>query len=262
MKTILTTLNAKYIHTSLALRWLYVANKDHFDISFREYVAKEDIRKIAEDLLSADPDIIGIGIYIWNVRKSKDLISILKALKPELIIIVGGPEVSYEPEYFLNSMLIDFVISGEGEFVLGELLSALESNSPENRHIENTRNGDNHAIDIESVSFRGKINKTIAKANLEKLAALPSPYMLEEDREDMKNRIVYFETSRGCPYRCGFCLSSLEKGVRYFPMRYITENLEFVINNDKRCIKFLDRTFNLNKKHTRAIFGFLIEKYR
>ena len=262
MKTILTTLNAKYIHTSLALRWLYVANKDHFDISFREYVAKEDIRKIAEDLLSTDPDIIGIGIYIWNVHKSKDLISTLKTLKPELIIIVGGPEVSYEPEYFLNSMLIDFVISGEGEFVLGELLSALESNSPENRHIENTRNGDNHAIDIESVSFRGKINKTIAKANLEKLAALPSPYMLEEDREDMKNRIVYFETSRGCPYRCGFCLSSLEKGVRYFPMRYITENLEFVINNDKRCIKFLDRTFNLNKKHTRAIFGFLIEKYR
>jgi Fe-S oxidoreductase len=262
MKTILTTLNAKYIHTSLALRLLYVANKDRFDISFREYVAKEDIRKIAEDLLSADPDIIGIGIYIWNVRKSKDLISTLKALKPELIIIAGGPEVSYDPEYFLNSMLIDFVVSGEGEFVLGELLSALESNSPENKHIENKRNGDNHAIDIKSVSFRGKINKTIAKANLEKLTALPSPYMLEEDREDRKNRIVYFETSRGCPYRCGFCLSSLEKGVRYFPMRYITENLEYIINNDVRCIKFLDRTFNLNKDHTHAIFGFLIEKYR
>ena len=262
MKTILTTLNAKYIHTSLALRWLYVVNKDHFDISFREYVIKEDISKIANDLLSSDPDIIGIGVYIWNVDKSAELISALKTLKPELIIIAGGPEVSYEPEYFLNSMMIDFVVSGEGEFVLGELLSTLENNSPENRRIENWRNGDNAPIDIESVSFLGKINKTIAKANLEKLAALPSPYMLEENREDSKNRIVYFETSRGCPYGCGFCLSSIEKGVRYFPMNYITENLEYVINNDARCIKFLDRTFNLNKDHSRTIFNFLIEKYR
>ena len=279
MKTILTTLNAKYIHTSLALRWLYVANKDLFNISFKEYVIKENIRKIADDLLYSDPDIIGIGIYIWNVEKSAELISILKTLKPKLIIIAGGPEVSYEPEYFLNNMQIDFVISGEGEFVLGQLLST----------IENIHSEAHSSINIESVSYRGNISKTIAKADLEMLTALPSPYMLndskadmyspspdkastdldllssdmiERDSEDRKNRLVYFETSRGCPYQCGYCLSSLEKGVRYFPMRYITDNLEYLIKNNARRIKFLDRTFNLNKNHTREIFDFLIGQHR
>ena len=252
MKTILTTLNAKYIHTSLALRWLYVANKDNFDISFREFVIKDDVRKIADDLLSLNPDIIGIGIYIWNIDKSSQLTSILKTLKPELIIIAGGPEVSYEPEYFLDRMRIDFVISGEGEFVLGQLLSDLENRQP----------GDDSPINIKSVSCLNNISKIIAKADIEKLSALPSPYMLEMNNEDRKNRLVYFESSRGCPYQCGFCLSSLENDVRVFPMQYITDNLEFLINNNTRQIKFLDRTFNLNKKHIRAIFDFLIERFK
>ncbi|MDR2916279.1 MAG: B12-binding domain-containing radical SAM protein [Tannerella sp.] len=252
MKTILTTLNAKYIHTSLALRWLYVANKDRFDISFKEYVIKEDIDKIADDLLASEPDIIGISVYIWNVEKCGELISILKNRKPELIIIAGGPEVGYEPEYFLNNWRIDFVISGEGEFVLGELLSAIEKKT--STHLS--------FIDIECVSSRNKVNKTVAKADLKKLAGLPSPYMLEEDTAERKNRLVYFETSRGCPYQCGYCLSSLEKGVRYFPHEYIFQNLYYLINNDVRQIKFLDRTFNLNKNHTKAIFDFLIKKYK
>jgi len=252
MKTVLTTLNAKYIHTSLALRWLYVANKERFNISFKEYVIKEDTSNIADDLLASDPDIIGIGIYIWNVEKSAELISILKTRKPALIIIVGGPEVSYEPEYFLKSRQIDFVISGEGEFVLGELLSAIENNQSDN----------NILISIDSVSSHYQISRIVAKADLKKLAELPSPYMLEEDSTERRNRLIYFETSRGCPYQCGYCLSSLEKGVRYFPHDYIFRNLEYLINNDVRQMKFLDRTFNLNKNHTQAIFDFLIEKYK
>lgn len=252
MKTVLTTLNAKYIHTSLALRWLYVANKERFDISFKEYVIKEDIRKIADELLMSDPDIIGIGIYIWNVEKSMELISTLKTRKPTLIIIAGGPEVSYEPEHFLENRRIDFVISGEGEFVLGELLSALEKNP----------SGDLTRLTIDSVSSFRNISRISARADLEKLAQLPSPYMLKEDLPERKNRLVYFETSRGCPYQCGYCLSSLEKGVRYFPHDYIFQNLDYLIQHDARQIKFLDRTFNLNKNHTRAIFDFLIGKYK
>jgi len=266
MKTVITTLNAKYIHTSLAIRWLYIANKDRFDISFREYVIKEDIFKTASDLLSCGPDIIGIGIYIWNVEKSAELISILKSLKPELIIIAGGPEVSYEPEHFLNNMQIDYVISGEGEFVLGELLSALEYKLASHESISLNSEcifPENKAtINIEGVSYPDNISKTIAKADLEKLAELPSPYMLEVDMDDRNNRLVYFETSRGCPYQCGYCLSSLEKGVRYFPMDHILQNLDYLIKNNARQIKFLDRTFNLNKNHTKSIFEFLIKQYR
>ncbi len=252
MKTILTTLNAKYIHTSLALRWLYVVNRDRFDIAYREFVIKEDVSTIVEALLSEEPDVIGVGVYIWNVEKTKQFIELLKLRRPDLIIILGGPEVSFEPEYFVNHSAVDYVVSGEGEFVLGDLLAAIE-----NSDICNRLN-----IDLPSVSSKSKINKIPAKANIEELVKFRSPYTLKEDDADRKNRMLYFETSRGCPYSCAYCLSSLEKGVRYFPWEYLKENLTALIDGNVRQVKFLDRTFNLNKARTRIIFDFLIEKYR
>ncbi|HML65746.1 MAG TPA: DUF4080 domain-containing protein [Dysgonomonas sp.] len=247
MKVLLTTLNAKYIHTSLALRWLYVANKDKFDISFKEYVIKEEITTIVDDLLLQNPDVIGLSVYIWNVEKVKLLIDLIKEKSPQTIVIVGGPEVTYEPDYFVENWNVDYLISGEGEFVLGELLTAISTKS---KPI------------IDGVSKRGSVSKIVAKADLEKLASLPSPYQLEEDKENMKNRLLYFETSRGCPYQCQYCLSSLEKGVRYFPKHHIVDNLSYFIQSNTKQIKFLDRTFNLNKEHTRFVFDFLIDHYR
>ena len=248
MKTILTTLNAKYIHTSLALRLLYVANKEHFDISYREYVIKENAEKIATDLLSQCPDVICFAVYIWNTDQTKALISLLKEKKSSLIIIIGGPEVTYEPQFFIKCWNINFVISGEGEFVLGELLNA----------IENNKSTDN----IAGVSSSNNISKDIVKADINHLSLLPSPYMLEEDKESIKNKLVYFESSRGCPYLCQYCLSSLEKGVRHYPIEYVFSNLKYLIDNGAKQIKFLDRTFNLDKKRTLSIFNFLIKNYR
>lgn len=247
MKVLLTTLNAKYIHTSLALRWLYVANKDKFDISFKEYVIKEEVTTIVDDLLLQNPNVIGLSVYIWNVEKVKLLIDLIKEKSPQTIVIVGGPEVTYEPDYFVENWNVDYLISGEGEFVLGELLTAISTKS--------------EPI-IDGVSKRGSVSKIVAKADLEKLASLPSPYQLEEDKENMKNRLLYFETSRGCPYQCQYCLSSLEKGVRYFPKHHIVDNLSYFIRSNAKQIKFLDRTFNLNKEHTRFVFDFLIDHYR
>lgn len=247
MRTVLTTLNAKYIHTSLAIRWLYVANKDRFDLLFKEYTIKDDTGRIADELLSFHCEVIAISVSIWNVSQTGELIGLLKQKRPELIIIIGGPEVMYEPEFFLDQWPVDYVISGEGEFVLGELLEAVESGEP---------------FEIAGVSCRGRIDRTIVRADLHRLAKLPSPYDLPEDREDRQHKLVYFETSRGCPYQCRYCLSSLEKGVRYFPQEYIFENLSRLIAGDVRQIKFLDRTFNLNKIHTSAVFDFLIRQYR
>ncbi len=247
LKTILTTFNAKYIHTSLALRWLYVANKDKFDISFSEYTIKEDIKEISTEILKQSPDIVGISVYIWNVELSKKLVEQLKKQQPTLIIIVGGPEVSYEPAYFIENWDIDYLVSGEGEKVLGELLYALENNTD---------------VDIEAVSSRHKISDLTAKADLNVLETYDSPYNLEIDKADLKNRILYFESSRGCPYRCSYCLSSLEKGVRYFSEDYIKNNLKLLINSNVKRIKFLDRTFNLNPTHTAMVFDFLIGNHR
>ncbi|GAB6012131.1 B12-binding domain-containing radical SAM protein [Viscerimonas tarda] len=244
---ILTTLNAKYIHTSLALRLLYVANKDRFDISFREYVIKEDVAKIAADLLAQQPGIVCFAVYIWNVEQTRKLLSLLKEQDPRIITILGGPEVTYEPQYFIENWDVDFVVSGEGEFVLGELLDAIEHNKP---------------VDIQAVSFSGHISREIAKADLKRLELLPSPYILEADNDSRKNRLTYFESSRGCPYQCQYCLSSLEKGVRYYSQEYIFKNLKQLMDNGAKQIKFLDRTFNLNREHTLAIFDFLIKNYR
>lgn len=248
MKTVLTTFNAKYIHTSLALRLLYVANKEQHDISFKEYIIKENVDTVIQDLNLVMPDIVGISVSIWNVEKSRQLAQRLKEINPATIIILGGPEVMYEPDYFLKNWSVDFIISGEGEFVLGELLNAIELGelSP----------------NLNGVSHKGHISKFVVKANLSALAKLPSPYQLEEDKIDIKNRLVYFESSRGCPYQCQYCLSSLEKGVRYFPKEWLFENLKYLIDNGARQIKFLDRTFNLNKEHTLYLFNFLIENYR
>ena len=254
MKTILTTLNAKYIHTSLAIRWLYVVNKEKFNISFKEYVIKESIEKISSDIISENCKIVSIGVYIWNVNQTKLLVEKLKQANPKLIIILGGPEVSYEPEFFLNNWDIDYVISGEGEFILGELLDFIQNNT-------NNTNEDYHP-NISGVSSKHHISKYIAQADINLLITYPSPYQLQEDLPDLKNRLIYFESSRGCPYQCQYCLSSLEKGVRYFSDNYIRENLSYLIDNEVKQVKFLDRTFNLNKKHTKQIFDFLIHKYR
>lgn len=249
MKTILTTLNAKYIHTSLALRWLYVVNREQHDIDFIEYTIKESVDKIADDIISTNCAVVGISVSIWNVSQSRDLASRLKQLNPDIIIVVGGPEVSYEPKFFIDNWDIDFVISGEGEFVLGRLLDALQDMNIDD-------------VDIESVSSKRKISYKPAQAEIAELVKYPSPYQLERDDEDRKNRMTYFETSRGCPYSCQYCLSSLEKGVRYFPPEYVTDNLNFLINSNVRQIKFLDRTFNLNKKHTSLVFDFLLQNHR
>jgi len=247
MKTVLATINAKYIHTSLAMRLLYVAAKEHFDVSFKEYTLKEDVGKMAEDILLTGCDIAGLGVYIWNVQMLLQLVGLLKKRKPDLIIILGGPEVTYEPAFFLEQWPVDYIVSGEGEFVLCELLDAIR---------------EQQEVVIEGVSCHGKISGKAVQADLAKVAALPSPYTLPEDRTAMTNKVIYVETSRGCPFRCVYCLASLEEGVRFFPENYVFENLDYLIGNGARQIKFLDRTFNLNRHRTQAIFDFLINRYR
>ena len=247
MKIILATINAKYIHTSLAMRLLYVANKERFDISFREYILKEDVEKMADELLLTGCDIVGLGVYIWNVRQMDRLVRLLKEKRPDIIIILGGPEVTYEPAFFLDTRLVDYIVSGEGEFVLGELLDAIRAH---------------RVVAIEGVSSRDIISNTVVRADLEKVTALQSPYQLPEDREDMQNKVIYIETSRGCPYQCAYCQASLDKGVRFFPETYVFENLDYLIMNEARQIKFLDRTFNPDIRRTQAIFDFLISRYR
>ncbi len=247
MKTLITTLNSKFIHTSLSLRLLFVATKEKHDVDFKEYTIKDNIEHIVDDILESQSDIIAFSCYIWNIEYIQKVSFLLKQRKPHCIIIYGGPEVTYEPQYFLQNSSVDYIMSGEGEIVLDELLTALE------KHEE---------ICIPSVSYLNHISQEVACVDLSYIEKLDSPYVLPRDKANMSKRILYFETSRGCPFQCQYCLSSLEKGLRFFSEDYLKRQLDMICHSDVKTIKLLDRSFNAKTEHAIMILDYIFKNYR
>ena len=247
MKTLITTLNSKYIHTSLSLRLLYVSSyKDH-DVSFKEYTIKDSITHIVEDLISSQYEVIAFSCYIWNIEYIKEICSLLKQRNKDLIILLGGPEVTYEPEYFLEHYDVDYILQGEGEEIFPQLLKALENKED---------------INIPAISYKNHISKDVAMADLKYVESLDSPYQLECDKNDLSKRLLYFETSRGCPFMCQYCLSSLEKGMRFFSKDYLFNQLDYICHSDVKTVKVLDRSFNTDINHAIAILDYIFKHAR
>ncbi len=247
MKTLITTMNAKYIHKSLALRLLYVSSKEYIDVDFKEYTIKDSVEHIVEDILKQNIQIVAFSTYIWNVEMIIASSVALKQQNPDIIIILGGPEVSYDIDYFLDNYPIDYIISGEGEIVFRQLVEAISNDQK---------------VMIQGVStFDNRDYRQSELVSLDYIESLPSPYLIERDLSSMHNRILYMETSRGCPYRCQYCLSSLEKGLRFFSLEYLEKQIKAVCNQGVKTLKFLDRSFNAKSEHAIAIIDMLI-KYR
>lgn len=250
MKIIGTTLNAKYIHTNLALRFLKAYAEPEFNVEIIEYTIKDPVLNIVTDLMKHDPDVIGFSCYIWNMEQIKQISSLIKKIKPSVKIILGGPEVSYEPDYWMNEIkAVDAIVIGEGEATFKELLINIKNNMPFDK--------------IKGLVARVG-EEIITNERREKLCLneVPSPYHFDNDVQNLPSRITYFETSRGCPFNCQFCLSSLETGVRYFDRDSAKEDLLFLINNGVKTIKFMDRTFNTDRAYALDIFKFIIEHHR
>jgi radical SAM superfamily enzyme YgiQ (UPF0313 family) len=230
---ILTTLNSRFTHTSIALRYIYANMKELQDnTQILEFSINDAIQSIAEKLLIHEPDIIGIGVYIWNVSYVSELIHILKKIKPELNIILGGPEVSHEP-FRVDLNDADFFIQGEGDLAFYELCKKIiDKNQPQ--------------------------EKTI-KMTMPSLKEIALPYKYYTD-DDIKNRYVYVEASRGCPFECEFCLSSMDEKVRAFDLETLLEEFETLWQRGARNFKFIDRTFNLNMKTANRLLEFFLNK--
>ena len=232
---VLTTLNAKYIHAAFGLRYL-MANLG--ELQPRACLVEFDINQrpldIAEVLLAREPRIIGFGVYIWNVDETREVISAIKRVRPDITIILGGPEVSYELETQPIVALADYVITGEADLKFAEVCEQL-------------LHGERPA------------NKVIA-AELPDVAKLALPYFLYSD-DDIAHRVIYVEASRGCPFTCEFCLSSLDIPVRQFPLDTLLAQLQRLIDRGVRQFKFVDRTFNLNLNVSRALLQFFLERY-
>jgi radical SAM superfamily enzyme YgiQ (UPF0313 family) len=230
---LLTTLNARFAHTALGLRYLYANMKElQNDTQIVEFTINEQIQSIAEVILEQKPKIIGISVYIWNASETAQLIEILKKVAPDTVIVLGGPEAGYMP-HRVNFDNADYIVSGEGEVAFYELCrSILDGVTPPERFI---------------------------RAAMPDLKAISLPYKAYND-EDVAHRTIYVEASRGCPFECEFCLSSIDEKVRNFPLDELLEEFEILWNRGARSFKFIDRTFNLNMTFANRILDFFLSK--
>lgn len=232
---ILATINARYLHASFGLRYL-LANLGTLaaQAEILEFEIKQRALEIAERILSRKPRIVGLGVYIWNVTLTTEVVALLKRVNPELVVVLGGPEVSYETDSQRIAGLVDYVITGEADLKFAELCRAILSGEPP--------------------------SERIIAAGIPDVKQLALPYDLYSE-QDIAHRVVYIEASRGCPFSCEFCLSSLEIPVRQFALPELLEALKGLLRRGLKQFKFVDRTFNLNLTVSRAILEFFLEHY-
>lgn len=231
---VLATLNAKYIHASFGLRYLR-ANLGELRSRSRleEFIINQRPLEIAEKILVHEPRIVGLGVYIWNVTPTTELVALLKKVRPDLIVVLGGPEVSHETDQQEIVRLADYTITGEGDLAFAALCREL-------------------------LAGQAPSGKVIA-APLPDLASLALPYDEYTD-DDIAHRLIYVEVSRGCPFSCEFCLSSLDVPVRQFPLEPFLASLDRLLARGVRHFKFVDRTFNLNLAVSRRILEFFLAR--
>jgi len=245
MKVLLTTLNAKYIHTNLAIRLLYSLNRDWPGLEWREFTINQNRDEIAR--FCADFEVVAFSCYIWNITQTLEVARKIKTLNPSVKVLLGGPEVSYDWQDVIARPEVDFIITGEGETPFREFLYAW----PEVGHLAN----------LVQKTAEGEVRyfSNPVTFDLENYRHI-RPWQFDPP-EDLRSKVLYVETSRGCPYKCEFCLASLDNKVRYLPDEHIKQTLLHLMEHG-RVIKFLDRTFNMKRDFTIDIFSFILANHR
>lgn len=231
---VLATLNARYIHSAFGLRYLK-ANLGEFQdrCTIQEFTLESRPEDIVEILVAHSPKIVGFGVYIWNVVQTERVVALLKTVAPDLTVVLGGPEVSYELEDQAIVKLSDYVITGWGESSFRNLVDQLLcEQSP---------------------------TEKVIKGEQPKLDQIAMPYDLYTD-DDIKNRLLYVEASRGCPFKCEFCLSALDKTAWPFDLDLFLDYMDRLYQRGARHFKFVDRTFNLKVKNSIRILQFFLDR--
>ena len=248
MKFLLTAVNAKYIHSNPAIYSLRayagVTYEQHIELA--EYTINHSLQSILTGIYEKKPDVIGFSCYIWNIRMIEELLEELPKIMPRVPIWVGGPEVTYRAAEFLEQHpSVQGVMVGEGEATFLEVLRY---------YLEEPIS----LSQIAGIVYRDEKGRIIQNEprELTNLDRLPFLY---HNLEPFTNRIIYYETGRGCPYRCSYCLSSIDKTVRLRSFSVVREELQFFLDHQVTQVKFVDRTFNCNRKHAMDIWKYLIE---
>jgi len=248
MKVVLSTLNAKFIHSSFALKYLEAVCRPVCpEVVRKEYTINNELLTILSDLYQEQPAIVGLACYIWNIDMTLKLARLVKKVLPEAIIILGGPEVSYDSADMMKQhSCIDYIVQGEGEEILPALLRALQLKLPTH--------------DIAGLTYRNNTEVVVGEPQtITDLNTLPFPYC-DADIIPLKDKIIYYESARGCPFSCKYCLSSATAGVRFLSLERVYQDLQFFIRHNVRQVKFVDRTFNARKEHYLPIMRFLAQQ--
>ncbi|WP_053956192.1 B12-binding domain-containing radical SAM protein [Inediibacterium massiliense] len=247
MKILLTTLNSKYIHTTLSLRYLYEYCKDDFSMEIKEYTINHHTDYVLGEIYKGHYDLVCFSCYIWNIHNTLEIIRNLKKVRPDITIVLGGPEVSFDGKSLMEKEeQIDYIICGEGEETFRELLSFVVDKKGKKE-------------EIKGIVYRedNKVYENEARPLIQDLSIIPSPYsdgILEDE-----NKIIYYESSRGCPHNCKYCLSSTIRGVRFFPIERVKKDLKLFLEKKVKQVKFVDRTFNVKKSHSFEIMKYICE---
>lgn len=254
MKILLVGINAKYIHSNLAVYSLRASarkcfkEEENIRIEIAEYTINQTAEKIIQSIYKAQPDMIGFSCYIWNVMMVQKIVAELHKLLCHVPIWLGGPEVSFDLEWQMQRFpTAAGIMYGEGEGTFPKLIEAYAS-----------RKNDIVSKSIRGIIYRDQENNIITNAPAEiiDLDDLPFPY---DNIEDFQNRIIYYESSRGCPYSCAYCLSSVEKKLRYRSLEKVYEELQIFLDAKVKQVKFVDRTFNCDHSHAMAILHYIKE---
>lgn len=247
MKVLLAAINAKYIHSNLAVYSLRAnLGKYKENVQLKEYTINHQKEDVIQDIYKEQPDVLAISCYIWNIDFIQGILEDIKKVLPKTDIWLGGPEVSYLSEQFLKeNPWVKGIVRGEGEVTFCELVSS---------YVDKEKK----LSDICGLTYvsKGEIHSNPDRA-LSNLDDLTFAY---EDLSDFENRIIYYESSRGCPYSCAYCLSSVDKSVRFRSLDLVEKELLFFINHKVPQVKFVDRTFNCSHNHAMGIFQ-IIKKH-
>jgi len=240
-KIVLVAVNAKFIHSNAAVYSLkrYCEERALLRITTLEFTVNDNFGFILSEIHGTEPEILGFSCYIWNIGLVKSLVRAIKKIKPGTIIILGGPEVSFDAAQLFGECPADIIVEGEGEETLSEILSETD------------------LYEVSGITYRDNEGRIITNPPRKKinLSDIPFPY---GDKSLPENKIIYYESSRGCSSSCGYCLSHNDKPVRFLPLERVFSDLDFFIKQYVTQVKFTDRTFNCDKKRALHIWEYLI----
>ena len=249
MKTVLVAINAKYIHSNLAVYSLRsYARTFGYEPKLFEFTINQQKDQILKGIYEAKPDLLCFSCYIWNLSYAEEIIEDIKKILPKVTIWAGGPEVSYDaPKFLKRHPEVDGIMCAEGEKTLTELISYYEIGKSQGKSLDG----------INGIVYQE--NKTIHQTPLRDIMNMDDLVFPYEDLKDFEHKIIYYESSRGCPFSCSYCLSSIDKKLRFRSFSLVEKELEFFLAHKVPQVKFVDRTFNCKKSHAMAIWTYIKE---